>query len=338
MYIISRIAIWSSRTTGRFSILWMPRMATSGQLMIGVAKMPPSLPSDVIVKVDELRHVDLLDVREVGRRDVGFRHLLEDALPQPMDRDSLLAAARGDSGCRRRCDNGRPRRAVGDFADVILAEAALRPAPSDRCEIHVEFLREATDRGRREDISGRTGRGRRLRPCRRRWRGGRSSALGPGRNGLARLPENDEGAADLHDLALFRAELKDLSGDGRLVLDGYLIRHDLDGRVVFLDGVPLFHEPLDDLAFVDALPDVGELELAGHRLLSRCLRRKPRGHLNILHVPPRTRLPEMRMILWPLADVYTGRSRVVEEWHRPVGVICARRSAPERFPACSSFL
>src|SRR2546422_601968 len=42
---------------------------------------------------------------------------------------------------------------------------------------------------------------------------------------------------------------------------------------------------------------VGELELAGHRLLSRCLRRKPRGHLNILHVPPRTRLPEMRMIL-----------------------------------------
>src|SRR5439155_4790735 len=74
------------------------------------------------------------------------------------------------------------------------------------------------------------------------------------------------------------------------------------------------------------------------RLLSRCGRRKPRGHLNILHVPPRTRLPEMRMILWPLADVHTGRSGVVEEWHRPVGGICARRSAPERFPACSSFL
>src|SRR5439155_11278919 len=96
--------------------------------------------------------------------------------------------------------------------------------------------------------------------------------------------------------------------------------------------------PLDDLALLDALPDVGEPELAGHRLLSRCVRRKPRGHLNIFHVPPRTRLPEMRMILWPLADVRTGRSRVVEEWHRPVGVICARRSAPERFPARSSFL
>src|SRR5437773_12178684 len=51
-YIISRIATWSCRTTGRFSIWWTPRMATSGQLMIGVARMPPSLPSDVIVKVE----------------------------------------------------------------------------------------------------------------------------------------------------------------------------------------------------------------------------------------------------------------------------------------------
>src|SRR5213594_1701390 len=124
-----------------------------------------------------------------------------------------------------------------------------------------------------------------LRSCRRRWRGGRSGGLGPGRDGLARLSEHDEGAADLHDLALFRAELKDLSGDGRWDLNGHLIRHDLDDRVVFLDGVSLFHEPLDDLAFVDALPDVGELELAGHRLLSRCVRPKPRGRLNILCVP-----------------------------------------------------
>src|SRR3989441_1639937 len=33
--------------------------------------------------------------------------------------------------------------------------------------------------------------------------------------------------------------------------------------------------------------------------------------------------------LWPEANACSGRSRVVEEWHRPVGVICARRSAPE---------
>ncbi len=32
-----------------------------------------------------------------------------------------------------------------------------------------------------------------------------------------------------------------------------------------------------------------------------------------------------------------GEEWVVEEWHRPVGVICARRSAPEAFPSCSSF-
>src|SRR5439155_19777733 len=96
-------------------------------------------------------------------------------------------------------------------------------------------------------------------------------------------------------------------------LDGHLVRHDLDDRVVLLDGVSLFHEPLDDLALLDALPDVGELELAGHRLLSRCGRRKPRGHLNILHVPLRTRLPEMRMILWPSAGVHPGGRRGMEE-------------------------
>src|SRR5437899_2920691 len=162
----------------------------------------------VIAQVDQLRHVDLLDVCEVGRRDVGFRHLLEDSLPQPVDRDSLLAAARGGRCRWRRCDNGRPRGAVRGLADVILAEAALRTAPSDRREIHVQFLREATDRGRREDISGRTGRGWRLRPCRRRWWGDWFGGFGPGRDGLARLPEHDEGAADLHDFALFRAKLK----------------------------------------------------------------------------------------------------------------------------------
>src|SRR6266542_6509554 len=51
-YIISRMTTWSSRTTGRFSILWMPRIATSGQLMIGVARMPPSLPREVILNVE----------------------------------------------------------------------------------------------------------------------------------------------------------------------------------------------------------------------------------------------------------------------------------------------
>src|SRR3989442_955006 len=67
-------------------------------------------------------------------------------------------------------------------------------------------------------------------------------------------------------------------------------------------------------------PMSGSLNSRAIRLLSRCVRRKPRGHLNILYVPPRTRVPEMRMILWSLADVHTGRSRVVEEWHSPMRV------------------
>src|SRR5438093_10645567 len=105
------------------------------------------------------------------------------------------------------------------LADVILGEAALRAAPSDRREIDVEFLRETTDRGRREDISGGTGRGRRLRPGRHGWWGSWSGGLGPDRDGLAGLSEHDESADDLHDLAFFRAELAHFSGDRRRKLD-----------------------------------------------------------------------------------------------------------------------
>src|SRR5206468_11193888 len=108
------------------------------------------------------------------------------------------------------------------LADVILGEAALRAAPSDRREIDVEFLREATDRGRREDISGVTGRGRRLRPGRHGWWGSWSGGLGPARDGLARLAEHGGGAAELHHLTFLPAELKGLAGDRRTDLHGPL--------------------------------------------------------------------------------------------------------------------
>jgi len=72
----------------------------------------------------------------------------------------------------------------------------------------------------------------------------------------------------------FRPELEDLSGDRRRDLNGDLVRHDLDDWVVLFDGVPFLHEPLDDLAFVDAFPNVGKLELAGHRI-SLWVLRKP---------------------------------------------------------------
>src|SRR5947199_52290 len=48
---------------------------------------------EVFPQVDELGHVHLLDVREVGRRHVRLRHLLEDPLAEAVDRDPFLAAA-----------------------------------------------------------------------------------------------------------------------------------------------------------------------------------------------------------------------------------------------------
>src|SRR5207244_9388275 len=139
------------------------------------------------------------------------------------------------------------------------------------------------------------------------------------------------------DLTFFRAKLEDFPRDGGRDLDRHLVRHDLDDRVVLPDGVPLLHEPLHDLTFADALPDVGELELAGH-LLSLGDRRKPRGRLNILHVAMPGRVLPMRIVLWPPADVRTGWSGVVEGWVRTVGGVCARRCTPYRGLGCAIFL
>src|SRR5437867_9477275 len=98
----------------------------------------------MISEVHELSHVDLLDVREMGRRDVRLGHLLEDPLPEPMDRNSLFGAARGHRHGGRRCDDRRPRGAFRGIADVILREASLRTTPPDGSQVDIQFFREAT--------------------------------------------------------------------------------------------------------------------------------------------------------------------------------------------------
>src|SRR6266568_1292545 len=219
---------------------------------------------EVVPQRHELGHVDLLDVRERGGGRVRLRHLLEDPLPQAEDRDALLRAGRcgrSDGGSRWRDGPLRPP------AYVVLRDPSLRPAPSDRGEVDVQLPREATDRGGREDLPGN---GRRRRRGGHPDRGGGSGGW-HGRGGgsrrrhrLARFAEDDERRADLHDLAFLRPKLQDLARDGRGDLHRHLVRHHFDDGIVLLDSVPFFHEPLDDLALVDALPDVGELELAGH--------------------------------------------------------------------------
>src|SRR5262249_3703668 len=55
-----------------------------------------------------------------------------------------------------------------------------------------------------------------------------------------------------------------LSRRRRRDLDRRLVRLHLDERVVLGDLLPLAHEPARDLAFGQALAQVGKLELVGH--------------------------------------------------------------------------
>src|SRR2546428_556715 len=234
--------------------------------------------------VDDRRGEDAAFLAERGDREGGPLDVLqgEFLVPrrgrEPVDffREVPEAYLVGlvDNGGRYGPRGGDSRGGLSGLADVIFGEATLRATASDCREIHVEFLREAADGGCREDVPGRGGRRGRDGHDRWRWSRGRPGRLWSGRGRLARFAEHDERVADLDDLAFFRPELEDLSRDGRRDLNGDLVRHDLDDWVVLLDGVPFLHEPLDDLAFVDAFPNVGKLELAGHRI-SLWVLRKP---------------------------------------------------------------
>src|SRR5881628_81937 len=232
--------------------------------------------ADVVVSLDDDLPSLVVDGGVQGREFYQRREdgLGEDPLPQPMNRNPLFAGGGRDCSCRYGHRGGDSRGGLSGLADVIFGEATLRATASDCREIHVEFLREAADGGCREDVPGRGGRRGRDGHDRWRWSRGRPGRLWSGRGRLARFAEHDERVADLDDLAFFRPELEDLSGDRRRDLNGDLVRHDLDDWVVLFDGVPFLHEPLDDLAFVDAFPDVGKLELAGHRI-SLWVLRKP---------------------------------------------------------------
>src|SRR2546428_11509339 len=100
----------------------------------------------MIPQVDDLGHVHLVDVREMGCRDVRLRHLVEDPLAQAMNRNPLLRAAwgyRDGGGGRRSSSHGGSSRGL---TDVVLREASLRAAPPDCGQVHVQFLCKASHR------------------------------------------------------------------------------------------------------------------------------------------------------------------------------------------------
>ncbi len=131
-----RMAIWPWCTTGRSAALLMPRMPTSGWLMIGVAARPPMRPRLVIVNVES----DQLVARDrmvAGR--LGDAAHLAGRLPQvhrlgmPHDRHAQAAI-----GLRRHAQvHGLEPR--DHFAlDVVMRVELRKPAQRPRHRQHDE--------------------------------------------------------------------------------------------------------------------------------------------------------------------------------------------------------
>ena len=81
---------------------------------------------------------------------------------------------------------------------------------------------------------------------------------------LAFLAEDGDRLADRHDLALGGDLFEQHAFVGRRHFDRHLIRHDFDQRLILLDVVAFFDEPLDDLALDDRLGQLGHLVFYGH--------------------------------------------------------------------------
>ena len=60
-----------------------------------------------------------------------------------------------------------------------------------------------------------------------------------------------------HHFAFGGEQLADRSGGGRGHLDGGLVRHHLDDRLVLFNDVAFGYEPLDDLTFRNAFTNIG---------------------------------------------------------------------------------
>ena len=196
----------------------------------------------------DVREVALLDPRHGRHLLVRPGHVLGDHAPHPSKR---LAPSLGD---RSRCLTlGR-----GRFAHVRFGHASLRPAAGHALQVDAELLCEPANERRRPDTS-RRGTSRclalgRVPFGRRRWRA-RLCAV---------LADHDEDRPDRDDLALLDEDLRDLAGGRRRDLDRRLVGLDLDERLVLGDLVALGHEPAGDLAFGQALAEIGKLELVRH--------------------------------------------------------------------------
>ena len=76
--------------------------------------------------------------------------------------------------------------------------------------------------------------------------------------------DHDQEGPDRNDLAFLDEDPGDDAGCRRGDFDRRLVRLNLDERIILRDLLALGHEPARNLAFRQALAEVGELELVRH--------------------------------------------------------------------------
>src|SRR5690606_23986290 len=115
-----------------------------------------------IAQLDELGALDLLDVREVHRRPLRPRQILENPLAEATDRLALILRR------TRRSDDGRCRHGSGRFCwtrygaghrsassevlDVFARDPARRSARRNLAQVHTELPSELASRRRRQRL------------------------------------------------------------------------------------------------------------------------------------------------------------------------------------------
>ena len=185
------------------------------------------------------------------------------------------AAGHRRSGRRRSGGRCGRRRGWSDWRsltrrlDVSAQDTTPGTGARDLREIHAEFTRESAHRRTCREIpllglAGRAGRRLRRRGQHGRDRGRGRAGVGHRRAGGALHLEHHDHGADRDHIADSAVQRDHGSRTRGRQIDRDLVRvHDGD-ILAFLDALPGLHRPLQQFGLVDALPDVGELELELH--------------------------------------------------------------------------
>ena len=173
---------------------------------------------------------------------MGLRHLL---------RHDAAHAAQGFG----RLDLGQH---LGDATHVVGGDLSLGAARVHRAQIDVQLAGQGADGGRHLDL-GAAG-PRRLGPLVDAHLVARHGADHGAGVGSLTLIEVDQGRPHRHDVARLGVQLGDASGMGRRYLDDRLVGLHRQQRLLVDHLIADGDVPVDDLGFLEALPQVGQVE------------------------------------------------------------------------------